>query len=397
MTAAPQTDVLYVDPYGGGHHSEYLGFFIRACHASNIRVGVVAPQAVWKLGVQLAEECSASAFHAADENLRGAAIKGRLRFLNRVGKLAAAQDVKLIHFATLDPLLTAAAIHLMRHSFGRAWSALLFHDSFNYMREELGRPAALFKSLARLATLKFALSRGARMLFTLNPRWRARVPVKVVWLADAMSSLDRMARRKGSIWPLPQEPEKAIGHLRLLLYGTLKPRKGILKALSALRTLSNAELQRIEFRMAGQFSGPDAFRDALAEGIAALRQRGASIDLFEGYVSEAEIDQALRWCDVVMAPYVDHVGSSGVMNVSAGYGRPVVSQANYQMGQQVRENDLGIALNTKDIDAIAGAIRQLLEKPFPANSGMDAYRTSIDPARAMQAFQAAITNVMNGA
>lgn len=147
-----------------------------------------------------------------------------------------------------------------------------------------------------------------------------------------------------------------------LLFGALTRRKGIFAILDAW-TLMSADFQRRSLlRFVGRIGSED--RD---EFIVALRNAresypDATIELEDRFLSEEELSLEVRAADIVLAPYQDHVGSSGVLLWAALAGKPVLAQCSGLMGFQVNRYGLGVAVDCRDPHKIVRA----LSKPITA-------------------------------
>jgi glycosyltransferase involved in cell wall biosynthesis len=110
------------------------------------------------------------------------------------------------------------------------------------------------------------------------------------------------------------------------------------------------------------------------------------------YVSDRAIDEGLRWCDVVVAPYIGHVGSSGLINIAAQYGRPVIAQSSGQVGTEVRGHDLGVTIDARNSRDIVAAIQCFLAGTFQLGDKMDQYRRRRTYSRALDIATKALAN-----
>jgi glycosyltransferase involved in cell wall biosynthesis len=162
-----------------------------------------------------------------------------------------------------------------------------------------------------------------------------------------------------------------------------------------LLRLDDAALARIELKVLGRFAPDEPDYKARAEaGLAGLAARGAQVELTAEYVPETQLHEALRWCDVLLAPYVAHLGSSGLVGLAAQYGRPLLAQSVYQMGEEVRRWELGMTVDATDADAVAAAVRRMLDGGARVSAGMAELRGERNSARAFEAATAAIRNLL---
>jgi glycosyltransferase involved in cell wall biosynthesis len=185
---------------------------------------------------------------------------------------------------------------------------------------------------------------------------------RVVYLPDPVRLPDRLL-----------SPEEAAdtrrrfavaGNRKLfLLFGDLRPRKGLWKLFAALRELTAEECARAAIGLVGH--AEPAIEDRIAKETAALSGNPISVIRRPGYVSDAERDAWFDVADVVLAPYLRHTGSSGVLLLAAARRKPVISQDFGLMGRLTRENRLGVAIDTFDPKALAQAMRGFIGAAGP--------------------------------
>ncbi len=80
------------------------------------------------------------------------------------------------------------------------------------------------------------------------------------------------------------------------------------------------------------------------------------IELENRYATDAELAREIVDASVVLAPYQNHRGSSGVLLWAAAAGRPVITQDSGLMGWLVARHRLGEAVDTRDRTALAAAM-----------------------------------------
>jgi glycosyltransferase involved in cell wall biosynthesis len=145
-----------------------------------------------------------------------------------------------------------------------------------------------------------------------------------------------------------------------LLYGILKRRKGVMELLEALVDLPPASCARMRLVLAGAVA--DDLRDDLPRALDGLRQSCPDLEVVTHlrFLDEAELAQMIRDCDVVLAPYVGHVGSSGVVYNAAQAGKPVLATHEGLVGELTDRYELGLAVDPRSRNAFVDALTRLL-------------------------------------
>ena len=121
----------------------------------------------------------------------------------------------------------------------------------------------------------------------------------------------------------------------------------------------------------------DAFRQLLSEGVAVelevvgsgdLAPYAAQLRSLQGvfltnrWVEDWEVGPALARTDVMVLPYRE-ASQSGVAAAAASAGMPAIATPVGGLAEQVRDGDTGLVADAVSSDALAAAIRRLLEEP----------------------------------
>ena len=364
---------VYFDPNCDGHRREYLTFFLEVCARVGVKLCAYVPAALWKETCALAQGGIGLAEHTCDIEISIDSFKQKCSALADLFAAESGRQRTLLFFPMIDEyLLPMLYVRVRKGRFGTPWSGTIFRNSFDYLRDEISKPKLFLKSVLRRIVLPAVVRTGAVELFTLNPEWKKQLSVPVTWLPDTLSSLDRMAvvARDRDGWPVPRSAD-GDDRVHLLAFGSMVARKGILELVTASAALRNEELCRIELRILGKFTAD--YRMQVEAWLPNLRQRGAIIEIIDDYVSEPDLYAALCRCDYVLAPYVHHIGSSGVVGLAAQFGRPVLGQNTYQVGDEIRRWELGLAVDCRSQRALVAALRQLLSGKVAVTDKMRSY------------------------
>ncbi len=201
----------------------------------------------------------------------------------------------------------------------------------------------------------------ARTVFFLDqavlPRFQGKYSAQIAYLPDPVrlptsapteASLAETRRRFG----IPHDRKL------FLMFGDLRARKGVWKLCAALHHLTRQELASICVAFVGH--ADPLIEERLRAQIAALADQPIVLVREPAYVSDAVRDQWFEIADVVLAPYILHTGSSGVLMLAAAHRRPSISQDFGQMGRLTDDFRLGVTADTRDPEDLARALRAYL-------------------------------------
>lgn len=147
------------------------------------------------------------------------------------------------------------------------------------------------------------------------------------------------------------------GRRVFLLFGFLTERKGVLKILDAMKHLPGEVGKGICIIFAGKVSPEIRCNiDEVFKRQPVVEINGAAFLLIDRFLSDGELRRLVETADVLLAPYQNFVGSSGVLLWAAGAGKPVITQSYGLLGALTERYNLGKAVDTSDASALAEAI-----------------------------------------
>lgn len=149
------------------------------------------------------------------------------------------------------------------------------------------------------------------------------------------------------------------GRKVFLLFGAITQRKGGFKLLEAITTLPTEHCKQLCIAFIGEAN--PTIQALLQERIKAIQQTHAVqfVCNFE-YVDETRVPKYFQLADVVLAPYQQHVGMSGILLQAAAAKKPVLSSDYGLMGEVTKRHKLGLAVDSAQPRAIALGISRLL-------------------------------------
>ena len=157
-----------------------------------------------------------------------------------------------------------------------------------------------------------------------------------------------------------QPMERAREILKILLdkfdflnYGIGDKRKGLHLVIRAM--LEASQESRLFLLCAGQISRNNTIRSGLDK----LENLGHA-KVLNRYVSDVEETLCFCAADVVLLPYVNHFGSSGVLSLAAGAGKMVVASDDGLVGKRVLEHKLGLLFSSGNTKALKNSMSQAM-------------------------------------
>ena len=276
-------------------------------------------------------------------------------------RLARSVDARHAHFHYFDHALLGAALPFQGDGLF-TYSGLLFRPSVHY--------AIINDSTTNNKERWRDRQKGwlyNRMLS--NPRLTSVFTFDAYFAEYAKINLPHPEKVIGVPDPVPIELKELIAEapspngdkVHFLLFGALSERKGVLAILDALARLDPKIAASCHIRFAGKIEPTirEEFNARLAQ--LTLDANPTHVEVLDRYLDENEVSAMVRAADVILAPYLRHVGSSGVLYWAAAAGKPVITQDYGLIGREAQEFGLGLIANTLSTaslaDALATAIR----------------------------------------
>jgi glycosyltransferase involved in cell wall biosynthesis len=145
----------------------------------------------------------------------------------------------------------------------------------------------------------------------------------------------------------PSDPPRMDDGRTLLCFGIIRPYKGLGDAIAAARRVDGARLL-----VAGDPLEPvDGYRAAA----------GDRAEWRLGYLSDSEVERAFSEATVALFPYRPELDQSGALLQALGAGVPAVAYDVGGIAEPVRRFGAGRVVPPGDVDALAHAIRELLD------------------------------------
>jgi glycosyltransferase involved in cell wall biosynthesis len=145
------------------------------------------------------------------------------------------------------------------------------------------------------------------------------------------------------------DPPRADDGRTLLCFGVIRPYKGLADAIAALGRVDDARLL-----VAG---------DPLEPVNGYRKQAGDRAEWRLGYLPTSEVDRAFGEATLALFPYRPELDQSGALLQALGAGVPAIAYDVAGIAEPVRRFGAGRVVPAGDVEALADAIRELLEDP----------------------------------
>jgi glycosyltransferase involved in cell wall biosynthesis len=215
---------------------------------------------------------------------------------------------------------------------------------------------ALF-ALKWLVAYSCAKRPGIEQVFLLDPLavdharccWNAR---KFTLIPDPSLPESGADRPIGCANPIADRP------LSLLIAGALAPRKGLHTAADALWESSEETKRNVKLLVVGK---PEkGCTEYVLHNVARLRAMGVEVVSDLRFVSDRELDEHIAHSHVVLTPYLEFKGSSGIVIRAAHFGKPVISTSEGLLGHLVRQHKLGEALDVGNTEQLSRCLERVV-------------------------------------
>lgn len=361
----------------GGHHGNYIQHLIDWAYQQGFRGAidiVVLPQFA-----EIHQDTFAAIernkdlpidlvpISAAEATLLGSRHSGLSRALRNVREWQIfckyARDLQTTH-ALIMYLDTCELPLAMGMRSPCPFSGIYFRPTFHYHMFEKYCPAR--KDKLQHWRERFTLSRilnnpQLQTVFCLDPFAVTAIASqhhtnKIVHLADPVQPYPSMPSDLAALkTKLGIEAHRRV----FLLFGGLDERKGIYQLLEAIQLLSPELCNRLCLLLVG---GSDPARQTtIHQQLTAIRQTHPlqAIEHYD-FIPEADVSNYFQLADVILAPYQQHVGMSGILLLAAAAGKPVLSSDYGLMGELARRYELGLAVDSTKPTEISEALTTCL-------------------------------------
>ncbi len=138
-------------------------------------------------------------------------------------------------------------------------------------------------------------------------------------------------------------------------FGSLGVRKGTMVILDSLELLSDNDIQKYAFVIAGLV--PDTIKDDFYSRLETVKNKGVQIYVKDAFCDYSFLGKLCFECDAILAPYLDTARSSGIIGYSSQYYKPVIAPSSGLIGRLVKKYKLGYLLPSADSKCLCDAYR----------------------------------------
>lgn len=162
-----------------------------------------------------------------------------------------------------------------------------------------------------------------------------------------------------SVYQLKKELHIEENRKVFLLFGRLTERKGIYQVLDAMKSLKPEISKKCCLLLVGEI--PDNIYRNIEDSIELLNNNlKIQVIIKEGYQKEENIPAYFSIADVILAPYQNHVGMSGIIVLGMAYEKVIMASSYGLMGEFVKRYSNGICLAENSSDEIVYKISKFL-------------------------------------
>lgn len=348
MVGATLATIVYFDSEASGHRSHYLQTLV--AHSTQIRPDTTI---VFAISLALYDRLDTATLQAVAANSRidivllSAEQAGRcnasphpvLRSWWRwqiANQLAREAGATHLCFLRLDDVLLPA---LFSRRQAHLTLGIYFRPTASYPEYGTTPAGAVRRAIKTRLIRRFVARTDVQTLFSFDRYFigfaneRFRGGQKAVWLAEPFDPPASAAKPGGSI---------AGSVPRFVLFGAMQRRKGVFSVLAALDEMTQDERQSISVAIIGEGEVAGEVR----AHVDALVGKGARLAFDARFMSDEALNAILLASDVILAPYIGHIGSSGVVHLAAAFEKPILAPREGLVGRQVKEYRLGVTVDT---------------------------------------------------
>jgi len=155
----------------------------------------------------------------------------------------------------------------------------------------------------------------------------------------------------------------------LLFFGNIREYKGLRYLLEAIPRIS-LEIPDLKVIIAG--------KGDLSQFSNIIKDK-SRFEVYNDFISDELVSEIFQRSEIVVLPYTQMSGQSGILNIAFAFGKPIVSSRVGGLSEALDDGFNGYLVPPRNPDALAAAILRLLRNPDIMNYiGNNSRKTSLD-------------------
>lgn len=190
-------------------------------------------------------------------------------------------------------------------------------------------------------------------IFVVNELGRKYRTKKINLLPDPVKAID-----------FSQELVKNEGRRKLLFFGYINERKGILNFLESVSLLDEKSHKAMLIQICGEIA--PSIEEKVKAKIKILKTLYPElvIEVNNSFIRDEEVLAIFRNSDLILAPYSKIQGSSGLVGWAALTRKPILAPNKGLIAELVSKYKLGFTVETKDVHSISEGLKNFLEEGY---------------------------------
>jgi len=260
----------------------------------------------------------------------------------RLRRELAAWSPDVIHFQWLPlPLVDGLFLPLLRRI---APLVLTVHDTlpFNGSPRSVVQAAGAFGAFRQFDHLIVHTDQGRQRMASLVAGGLSRIPHGLLHAGSPGAEIGG--------------PSERDGRMTLLMFGQIKPYKGVDVLLEALARLPEQSRSRLRVCIAGK---PHMDMDPL-HALAARLGVGESVEFRLGFVPDHDLEELFREANAVLFPYRE-IEASGALMATLAHERPVIASRLGSFAELLEDGREALLVPPGDAAALAAALQRFVD------------------------------------
>jgi glycosyltransferase involved in cell wall biosynthesis len=348
----PTKKILYIDMFSTGHRPQHVRWISKMAKAERLDVTFLLPAAIRK---RLDEDVTEAKIIELPDSLSHFSYTNKeivksLRAFYFIRKVIKKHGFSHIYFMHLDTFLIT--LPLLRLFTNTHVTGLYFTPAYHYEKAFQSRLTNKEKTFSILKEILLSLSFATGSINHVQSFDKYYVAFRgketVTWVPDLCEPLTDINETLGSEffkWMNSRGP-------KAILFGAIASRKGIIPLLNACTYLKEKHGISIPLLIAGNWEGDQLKSDAIKN----ISDNFLDVYLVDRFLSSQEVSAAVNESNIVLATYIRHFGTSGILSWAGLFQKALIGQSFGVIGKEIEEYNLGITVDPEDKVKFAEAL-----------------------------------------